>query len=354
MTNMDSISKPTDTLDVLDIAVDWLSQGRRAALATVTHTWGSAPRPVGSHLLIDDQGNFEGSVSGGCVEAAVITEALDVIEREAVAFVEFGVADETAWRVGLSCGGRIGVRIEPLSSPSLASAIEGLAAAQRERKAAAIISSVNGSSAQLVYSPSEASYPTIADELTKRFVSGKSGSVKTESGHEFFLTVRIPKPQLVVIGAVHITQALVPMVGATGFDMMVIDPRTAFATPERFPDTQLKAEWPEDVFKNLSLDPYCAVIALTHDPKIDDYALISALQSDCFYIGALGSRKTHASRCERLEKAGVTPKQLARIHAPIGVNIGAANPAEIAVSVLAEIILALRGPKPEPKRAEAP
>ena len=181
----------------------------------------------------------------------------------------------------------------------------------------------------------------LGEAVGKAFRSGKSGQVEAD-GRRFFLNVHVPPPRRVVIGAVHISQALAPMAAAAGYDMEIIDPREAFATPERFPDVPLHAEWPDEVLARRSLDAYCAVAAVTHDPKIDDPALIAALKARAFYVGALGSRKTHGRRVERLREAGLSDPEIARIKAPIGLDIGAATPAEIAVSVLAQIIEALR------------
>jgi xanthine dehydrogenase accessory factor len=179
-------------------------------------------------------------------------------------------------------------------------------------------------------------------EATRRaFRSGSSGSVEAD-GRNFFLNVYVPRPRLVVIGAVHVSQALAPMAKIAGYDIEIIDPRTAFATEDRFPDVTLYAEWPEDVLNKRPLDRYTALAAVTHDPKIDDFALKAALDAGCFYVGALGSRKTHAKRVERLLALGATAEAIERIHAPIGLDIGAASPAEIAVAVLAQAILALR------------
>ena len=179
------------------------------------------------------------------------------------------------------------------------------------------------------------------DALNKAFLSGKSGLVE-EEGRSFFLNVHVPPPRFVVIGAVHISQALAAMAPAAGFDLEIIDPRTAFATPERFAGVKLNTDWPEDVLKEAPLDAFTALVAVTHDPKIDDYPLVSALKTGCFYIGALGSRKTHAKRVERLKEAGCTDAQIARISAPIGLDIGASTPGEIAVAILGDIIQALR------------
>ena len=181
----------------------------------------------------------------------------------------------------------------------------------------------------------------LAEAVAAALRTGRSGIVEV-GGARLFLTVRVPPVRVVITGAVHISQALVPMARQVGFDVILIDPRTAFATPERFPEGRVLADWPETVLPGLGLDRYSAFVALTHDPKIDDPGLEAALAAGCFYIGALGSRKTHAGRLARLGARGLDAAVLARIHAPVGLDIGAVSPAEIAVSVLAEIIAALR------------
>lgn len=188
--------------------------------------------------------------------------------------------------------------------------------------------------------------------ITKAFRAGNSGVVEVE-GRTFFLNAHLPQPRLVVIGAVHISQALAPMARIAGYPMEIIDPRTAFATEDRFPDVALHAEWPEDVLGRQPLDGYTALAAVTHDPKIDDFALKAALDANCFYVGALGSRKTHAKRVERLLALGAGAEQIARIHAPIGLDIGASSPAEIAVAILAQTIQAFRSRGLDAKGAAA-
>lgn len=219
-------------------------------------------------------------------------------------------------------------------------ALERLNAARRERRAALLLTDLGDGSGRVI-EEGEVVTGALGEAIGKAFRSGVSGTVEAE-GRNFFLNVHVPHPRLVAIGAVHISQALAPMAKVAGFDMEIIDPRTAFATPDRFPDVPLYAEWPEDVLKSRPLDSYTAVTALTHDPKIDDFALKAAIDAGCFYVGALGSRKTHAKRVERLLALGASADEIGRIHAPIGLDIGASSPAEIAVAVLAEIIGALR------------
>jgi xanthine dehydrogenase accessory factor len=218
--------------------------------------------------------------------------------------------------------------------------LSALNADRAARRAAILVTEVATGEQHLVREDEVAAH-ALADLLRDRMRQGKSGLV-VEAGRELFLTVQVPPVRVVVIGAVHISQALAPMVRGLDFDVTIIDPRTAFASPERFPDTTVLAEWPDAALPRLGLDRYTALAALTHDPKIDDPALDAALKAQCFYIGALGSKKTHARRVERLAGAGFTQADIARIHAPIGLDIGAVSPAEIAVSILAEIVATLR------------
>lgn len=222
---------------------------------------------------------------------------------------------------------------------------------RKERRAAILLTDL-GDGRDRVIAEGDAVAGALGEAVAKAFRSGKSGTVEAD-GRTFFLNVHLPPPRLVMIGAVHISQVLAPMARLVGFDVHIVDPRTAFASPERFPEVRLDAEWPEDALARTPLDPYCALAALTHDPKIDDPAIRRALDAGCFYIGALGSRKTHAKRIERLTAAGVPQPALDLIRAPIGLPIGAASPAEIAVAILAEIIDALRSRGIEPRKGEA-
>lgn len=232
-----------------------------------------------------------------------------------------------------------------------------LEALNRERSARAgaiLVTDIASGAQRLVREADAWRDDPLAEELERRFRSGKSGMVTGTDGAQHFLAVEVPPARILVIGAVHISQALAPMARIAGFDVTVVDPRTAFATPERFPETPLHAEWPEEVIgTTVALDRYTALVAVTHDPKIDDFPLRAALDARCFYVGALGSRKTHAARCERLRQAGVSDSDLARIDAPIGLDIGAASPAEIAVAVLGQVISALRKPAVVPASREA-
>ena len=231
-----------------------------------------------------------------------------------------------------------------------------LNAERAARRAAVVVTDLADGSQRLVREAAlldEASgAEPLASLLREALRTGRS-AVAEHEGRQLFLAVHSPPVKLVVTGAVHISQALQPMARELGLDMTVIDPRTAFATPERFPAARLLAEWPDEALRRIALDRYTAFVALTHDPKIDDPALEAALRSDCFYVGALGSRKTHARRVERLAQAGFEPTAIARIRAPIGLNIGAVSPAEIALSIAAEIVAALRAERVAAKAAAA-
>ncbi|MBX8813072.1 XdhC family protein [Pseudochrobactrum algeriensis] len=313
------MEKPT--VNPLHIAQNWFEQGRKLALVTVLSVWGSAPRPAGSHLICDDQGNFEGSVSGGCIEAEVIAQALDVLVTGQAHDLSFGISDETAWSAGLSCGGTIRLLIAPYDA-AMHEMVTQIVQAQHDRRR--ITSRTDLTSGQITILP--------APDNAKITQLDETGFIQTYR----------PQPHIVVTGAVHIAQALAQMARITGYDLSIIDPRSGFATAERFPSINLHEIWPEEFFKTNQPDSFTAIVALSHIPHLDDAALTAALKSDCFYIGALGSRKTHAKRLERLTAAGFEATNLERIHAPIGLAISAQEPTEIAVAILAEIIQAYR------------
>ena len=221
---------------------------------------------------------------------------------------------------------------------------------ERAARHAAVVVTDTASGAQRLVKAADVTRDPLKDLIEKHVRSGKSGMEETPQGKVFF-TVHVPPPRLVITGAVHISQALAPIAKLLGYDVTVVDPRTAFASDERFPDVKVIAEWPDVALPPLGVDRYTAFVALTHDPKIDDPALLHAFERDCFYIGALGSRKTHAKRGERLKAQGARDTDIARIHAPIGLAIGAVSPSEIAVAIMAEITAELRLPAKEKEAA---
>ncbi len=310
-------------------ALAWVEAGRDVALATVVETWGSAPRRVGAQLVISGAGEMEGSVSGGCVEGAVVVEALEALEERAARVLQYGVSDDDAFAVGLACGGTIRILVEPVGAGGMpVEMLRDLVAARAARVQVAYEVALDGSARKLVYEGYEA-----------RFRLDRSG---IEEDAQTFVAIHNPPLRLVVVGGVHIAQDLVGMAARTGFDPVVVDPREAFGSAARFPGTRLLNDWPDEALEAIGIDARTALVLLTHDPKLDDPALHIALRSRAFYIGALGSTRTHAKRVARLAEAGFVDADIDRINGPVGLNIGAASPAEIAVAILAQMIQSLR------------
>jgi xanthine dehydrogenase accessory factor len=323
--------------NIPEIALGWHRDGRGAALATVVETWGSAPRPVGSQLAVSGEGEIAGSVSGGCVEGAVVVEAVDALEDGGPRILEFGVSDDEAFAVGLACGGRIRVMVEPVApGPGLPPALlEDLVAARAGRRGVALVTDTGDWTRRLAAPGQD---DPLAEDLAQRFRADRSGFVDDD----LFVAIHNPPLRLAVVGAVHIAQPLMQMARLAGYDATLIDPRETFGAPARFPGERLVNDWPDEALRAHGLDPRTAVVTLTHDPKLDDPAIVEALRSEVFYLGCLGSTRTHAKRIARLESAGFTPAEIARIHAPVGLDIGARSPAEIAVAIMAEITETLR------------
>jgi xanthine dehydrogenase accessory factor len=322
--------------DPWEVVRAWLDEHGQVTVATVVSTWGSAPVPVGGQLVVGPGDRFEGSVSGGCVEVDVLVEAADVMASGTPRLLEFGVSEETAWRAGLPCGGKIKVLVEPLTRND-AAFVDEILEARRERTTVVVTTRIADGVRRLYTSSGE-----MPPEVASLVGSGTIGLIDTADG-QVFVQPLVPPLRIIVAGATHIGQVFAELARQVGYAVTVVDPRSVFATEERFGAAAAMAEWPAASFDKLGLDARSAVVALTHASHIDDEALTAALRSPCLYIGALGSRGTHAKRLERLEAAGFTPQELQRIHAPIGLAIGAKGPAEIAVSILAEIIKVARG-----------
>lgn len=345
--------------DPLDLLIDWARAGQPCAMATVTSTWGSSPRPAGSMMAVCASGRIEGSVSGGCVEGAVIEEARTVMETGRPAALSYGVSSDEAWAVGLACGGLLDVYVAAVRTPEHPQGtleldmLQTVAAKRRARIPVIMATELATGRTRLLYRNPPRTEPD-ADGLearlharaTEAFATGRSLRLEDDAGQATWFLHLVPmQPRLLVVGAVHIAQVLAPMAQTTGFDVTVVDPRTQLATPERFPGITLHTDWPDEALEQMGVDNQTAIVTLTHDAKLDDPTLQYALGSDAFYIGALGSRKTQASRVERLAAAGFMPAQIARIHGPVGLAIGAVGAAEIALSILAEIV-AVRHDKP--------
>ena len=314
---------------ILPTALEWHVSGIGAAVATVIRTWGSAPRPIGSQLAVSGEGDIIGSVSGGCVEGAVIIEALNTLKTGRNVILEYGVSDEDAFAVGLACGGNIQILVEPVGfGLSETIVAELVCRCQRKESVAYSIDIKSG----------------VNKVITLDIADGKKNVGTHTSGFygvEFLVIYEKPL-RMAVIGGVHIAQPLVSIARMSGFAVMVIDPRSSFLNAIRFPNVELSNLWPDEALKAFKPDSRTAIITLSHDPKIDDLGLIEALNSNCFYIGCLGSKKTHSKRLDRLSKIVNSDVCLSRLHGPIGLNIQSRTPTEIAISIMAEVIQSLR------------
>ncbi len=304
-----------DNDSVLTAANAW--KGAPMALATVISTWGSAPRPRGSHMLVHADGRFEGSVSGGCVEGDILTTAADVIAGAPFVVKHYGVEDAAAWEVGLPCGGQIAVMVQPVSATGFDPELFDRIAEARDAGKAL----------------------NVATDLD----SGVSSLREIEGAA--FVNRYDPPRRLLIVGAVQIAQALAGLARELGIDTVVIDPRARFLTGERFPGVTLDDRWPDEAVTAYAPGPSTAIVTLSHDTKIDDPALIAALATNAAYVGALGSRRSHAARRERLAAAGLGEADLDRIDAPVGLDIGAIGPAEIALSIAAAMVGAFNAPR---------
>lgn len=303
--------------DILTPMSVWLKENRKVSLATVISTWGSSPRPVGGQMAIDSNGEIIGSVSGGCIEGAVITEGINSINDRKTRVKDYGISNNMAWEVGLACGGELKVLIQPLDI--------------QDKIVFSIVNSIKNREAVKLRIDCSNGLRIIDNTLTNQT------SLYDKEKNEFIHVID-PKPRLFVVGAVHIAQALISLAAITDFEIILIDPREHFATEKRFPNCKILTEWPDIALSRFNLDKSTHLVTLTHDPKIDDPALIYSLKKNIGYIGSLGSKKTHQKRCERLTSLGFSDNDINKIHAPIGLDIKGKTPAEIAVSIIAEII----------------
>lgn len=328
----------------------WLQEdGTEIALATVIQTWGSAPRKTGSKMAITQDGRISGSVSGGCVEGAVAEAAFETLQTKQGQLLHFGVADEEAWEVGLACGGNIDVFVEVLDGPAYKFARQKTL----DNKTGYVLTYIDGPQSikgQKLFFDWNNAPPLIeasglSDSISKNIMEmRKSQRIALDHERTIFVDIIQAAPTLVIVGGVHVSVTLTAMAKLLDYSVIVIDPRRAFGNQERFPNVdKLIQEWPIKAFENIELNKDTAVALLTHDPKIDDPALEIVLKSPVFYIGALGSQKTHAKRQARFIKKGFDQSIISRIHAPIGQDIGAESPEEIAVSILAEIVASKHG-----------
>lgn len=318
-------------------AAEWLATDQFVALATVVHAWGSSPRQVGAMMVVRANGEFAGSVSGGCVEGAVIELAMGVLNCGEPRQIGFSVTDDEAWEIGLACGGSIRVYIERVDAVDMEPIVELI----RRRGVGVRAIFLESGKSCLFQGDCESVGEWDGDasvlDLAANALRSNQCSIARIGDREVFLHVFKLSPRLILVGGVHIAQYLVPIATMAGFRVILLDPRRAFATKKRFPSTDLFFDWPDKGLQKLSLDAYSAVVTLTHDSKLDDAALRVALQSPSFYIGALGSKRTHDGRLQRLARIGFNENDLARIHGPVGLLLGGRSPAEIAIAIAAEL-----------------
>jgi xanthine dehydrogenase accessory factor len=351
--------------DILSDLDQWdAGENKSIALATVIQTWGSSPRRAGAKMAITPDGKITGSVSGGCVEGAVFDAGVDVLKSNRPQLLHFGVADETAWEVGLACGGSIDIFVQPLDPEFFKS----LRSVLVEERPAVHVTVVRGPHELMgremllrddggVTGSIQEELDAAALDLAKETLSqGESRRAMLNEDVEVFVEAILPPPTLIAVGGVHITIALMALAKTLGYWTVVVDPRSAFGNETRFPNVdRLIPLWPDEAFQQIPITGSTAIAMLTHDPKLDDPALKIALPSPAFYVGALGSKTTQAKRRQRLREDGLTEAQLNRLHGPIGLEIGAGTPEEIAMSIMAEIVAArnhLEKTTPESKIAQ--
>lgn len=338
--------------DIWNELLQWTSAGRPLALARVIQTWGSSPRGVGAAMIVGEDLQVAGSVSGGCIEGAVIEEALQVLKTGVPRKISYGVEDEKAWSVGLSCGGQVTVLVEKHLAGAAQAVWQTLQEAVRQNQPAILLTQLEPAAephllvypdGRLVGTWGERGDGAVAAALDA--YQHRLNQVVEIAGKQVFVQVFPRRDRLLIIGATHITIPLVGFARALDFETTVVDPRQVFAAPERFaiPPDHLVSQWPAQALSGWGFDEDTYAVLLTHDPKIDDTALHVLLRQPVAYIGALGSRKTHAKRCERLREAGFDPSEIARIKGPVGLDIGAQTPAEIALSIMAEVTAIRRG-----------
>ena len=309
--NLDNIIEPT---------IEWLKSGNNVAIATVISTWGSSPRQVGGQMAVDQNSNVIGSVSGGCVENSVIFESLDAIKDRKHRIKDYGITNDLAWEVGLACGGQLKILIQPLDKND--EIIFHMYDSFKNRKKIIIKNDCKSGKRKII----------------SKLNNKKQSASFYDADNQIFYHILEPKPRIFIIGGVHLGQALSNFANLCDYEVFIIDPRNSFANKNRFPKDKIINDWPDKAFENFEFNQSDILVTLTHDPKIDDLAIIKALNSRIGYIGCLGSKKTHQNRVQRLEKIGFKEKEIKKIHAPIGLDISSKTPQEICISILAEII----------------
>ena len=312
---------------------EWLDTKKEVAIANVIDTWGSSPRPVGSIMAINRDHEIIGSVSGGCVESFVFGKALEVIKDNKVMTLEFGVSNSKAWEVGLTCGGKIKVFLEKVSHKDL-DLIKKINDVYNKNEVMVVATRLNDGKKDIFKKSSEIQSKS---RLKINFNTIKSG-IKFFEYQDWFLKVFQSNIKIIIIGAVHIAEPLINFANHLAYETFLIDPRSNF-NEKKFNNIKIFKEWPDEALKKIMIDKNTAIVTLTHDPKLDDPALEYSIKTDAFYIGCLGSKKTHNSRTLRLKRKGIKEQELKKLNGPVGVSLGAQTPTEIAISIISQIIL---------------
>jgi xanthine dehydrogenase accessory factor len=332
--------------DLLEQYDAWRAQGLGVGRAVVLRTYGSAPRQEGSVLLVAEDGRMVGSVSGGCVEGAAAEAVAEAQQTGVAKVVRYGISDDLAWSVGLQCGGTLDVLVEPTVRDEVVAAARGTAPGADAGLGSTVVTELpRDTPPPASAKPGESPPPSASlDDLRRTtLAAGRSRTVEL-ADRSVFIEAFPATPRLVIVGATEVARSLVGLAKSLGYERIVIDARSAFATRERFPDVeQLITDWPQEAFDAINLGPNDAVAVLSHDDKFDEPAVQEAIRRGARYVGAIGSRKTQAARRAHLLEAGVTEAELARLHGPIGLDLGGREPAETALAILAEIVAARRG-----------
>ncbi len=347
-------------IDLIPQIEEWFAAGEQVAVATVIRVVGSAPRPVGARMIVSSAGRMAGSVSGGCVETAVYEELADVLGGGPPRTLHFGITEDMIWDVGLACGGTIDVFVQRLD-PALVAALRAYVERGEAVALATLVAGEAGGDTALVTASGpgfglDEARPELAAAAAaaRQMLAARAGQGAVRwlaPGVEAYVEPFLPPPALVIVGGVHVAIPLTRFAKELGFRVVVVDPRAKFANRERFPEAdEVLVEWPDEALAHLLVDDNTYLVLLTHDPKIDEPTLAAALRTEAAYIGAIGSRKTHAERFERMARWGVTAEQLRRVYAPIGLDLGGRTPQETALSIIAEVVAVRNGRSGAPLR----
>ncbi len=315
----------------------WLNSNLDVAIAYVVETWGSSPRPVGSTMIINNKNLVFGSVSGGCIESFVFGKALEVIRNNTPQTLDFGVTNEEAWDVGLTCGGKVKVFLEKISEHNLQE-INLINSTLKKNSSIIIATNLNNNNNKVIYKKNINTVPASLLKTFKQVQKTKKSFLKSINNTPWFFKFFGDKNKIIIIGAVHIAEPLISMSLLLDYEVVLIDPRSNYSEQKFSKEITIIKEWPDEALKKININNSCALVTLTHDPKLDDPALEYMLDKDVFYIGCLGSEKTHNSRKVRLKKKGFSNESINRINGPIGLDIEAQTPAEIAASIISQII----------------